>query len=54
MAAEYRSVHTEMWRADDWFQELPLDARLFWIYLFTNPSASVAGIYRLPHSHDGI
>jgi hypothetical protein len=48
MAAEYRSVHTEMWRADDWFQTLPTDARLLWIYLFTNPSASVAGIYKLP------
>jgi hypothetical protein len=48
MAAEYRSVHTEMWRADDWFQILPTDARLLWIYLFTNPSASVSGIYKLP------
>ena len=48
MAAEYRSVHTEMWRADDWFQTLPTDARLLWIYLFTNPSASVSGIYKLP------
>jgi len=37
-----------MWRADDWFQALPTDARLFWVYLFTNPSASVSGIYKLP------
>lgn len=37
-----------MWREDDWFQELPVDGRLLWIYLFTNPSASAAGIYRLP------
>lgn len=48
MAAEYRSVQTGMWREDEWFQTLELDARLFWMYLFTNPSASVAGIYRLP------
>ena len=48
MAAEYRSVQTRMWREDEWFQELEIDARLFWIYLFTNPSASPAGIYRLP------
>jgi len=37
-----------MWREDDWFQELDIEARLLWIYLFTNPSASPAGIYRLP------
>jgi DnaD/phage-associated family protein len=37
-----------MWREDDWFQGLPTDARLLFIYLFTNPSASIAGIYRLP------
>jgi hypothetical protein len=46
--ADYRNVQTRMWRADEWFQDLPTDARLFWIYLFTNPSARVAGIYRLP------
>ena len=46
--ADYRSIQTRMWRSDEWFQELPTDARLFWIYLFTNPSARVAGIYRLP------
>jgi hypothetical protein len=46
--ADYRSVQTRMWREDDWFQELDVEARLFWIYLFTNPSASPAGIYRLP------
>lgn len=48
MTAEFRSVHTRMWREDEWFQELPTDARLLFIYLFTNPSASVCGIYRLP------
>lgn len=48
MTAEYRSVQTRMWREDDWFQSLDTDARLLFIYLFTNPSASIAGIYRLP------
>ncbi len=48
MTAEYRSVQTRMWREDDWFQDQPIDARLLFIYLFTNPSASVSGIYRLP------
>lgn len=46
--ADYRSVQTRMWREDEWFQELDVEARLLWIYLFTNPSASPAGIYRLP------
>lgn len=45
--ADYRSVQTRMWREDEWFQELDVEARLLWIYLFTNPSASPAGIYRL-------
>jgi hypothetical protein len=44
---DYRSVKVQMWRADEWFQDLPTDARLFWVYLFTNPSARVAGIYKL-------
>ncbi len=48
MSSDYRSVQTRMWREDEWFQELDVHARLFWIYLFTNPSASPAGIYRLP------
>ena len=48
MGADYRSIQTRMWREDEWFQSLEVDARLFWIYLFTNPSASPAGIYRLP------
>lgn len=47
MTAEYRSVQTRMWREDEWFQSQPTDARLLFIYLFTNPSASVSGIYRL-------
>lgn len=48
MTAEFRSVQTRIWREDDWFQSLSTDARLLFIYLFTNPSASIAGIYRLP------
>jgi DnaD/phage-associated family protein len=48
MTAEFRSVQTRMWREDDWFQGLETDARLLFIYLFTNPSASISGIYRLP------
>lgn len=47
MAADYRSVQTRMWREDEWFENLDTEARLFWIYLFTNPSSSPAGIFRL-------
>lgn len=43
----FRSVQTSMWRVDGWFETLSTDARLLWIYLFTNPSSSPAGIYRL-------
>ena len=46
--ADFRSVKCAMWREDDWFQSLAADERLLFIYLFTNPSASVAGIYKLP------
>lgn len=45
--ADFRSVQTRMWREDEWFDELDIEARLFWIYLFTNPSSSPAGIFRL-------
>lgn len=48
MGAEFRSVHTRMWREDEWFQSLDTEGRLLFIYLFTNPSASISGIYRLP------
>jgi hypothetical protein len=46
--ADFRKVKCSMWRSDEWFQELPTDARLLWIYLFTNASTSVAGIYKIP------
>lgn len=45
--ADFRTVQTRLWREDDWFQTLPLDGRLLWIYLFTNPSANASGLYRL-------
>jgi hypothetical protein len=45
--AEYRTLHTKIWQ-DEWFCELEPDAKVLFIYLITNPSASVAGIYRKP------
>ena len=46
--AEFRSIHCKTWR-DDWFSELPTDAKLLWLHLITNQSTSVSGIYQLPH-----
>jgi hypothetical protein len=46
--ADYRTVKTAMWAQDEWFMDLPIDAKLLWLYLFTNAHASVAGIYKLP------
>ncbi len=45
--AEYRTILTRIWD-DPWFCALEDDdAKLFWIYLFSNSRASVAGIYLL-------
>ena len=46
--ADFRKVSPDMWRSDEWFQELPTDGRLLWIYLFTGPSVSISGIYKIP------
>lgn len=45
--AEFRQIHTRIWK-DDWFSELDLDARLLFIYLFSNEQAEVGGVYELP------
>jgi hypothetical protein len=44
--ANYRQVHTKIWK-DGWFLGLRPDEKLFFIYLFTNDSASIAGIYEI-------
>jgi DnaD/phage-associated family protein len=45
--ADFRNIHTRIW-TDSWFCELPADAKLLFIYLFSNPNASVCGMYELP------
>ena len=45
--AEFRTVQTRIWRGDEWFQTLPTDGRLLWLYLFTNESANASGSYRI-------
>jgi hypothetical protein len=44
---QFRTVRCDMWRKDDWFSDLAPDAKLLWIYTFTNDSTSPAGIYRI-------
>lgn len=45
--AEFRNIHTRIW-TDAWFAELEPDEKLLFIYLFSNASASVCGMYELP------
>lgn len=47
MANQFRTVRCDMWRKDEWFCELAPDAKLVWIYAFTNEATSPAGIYRI-------
>jgi len=47
--AEFRQLHVRMWK-DAWFITLEPQAKLLWIYLFSNAQASVSGIYELPIS----
>lgn len=44
--AKYRQIHTKIWK-DTWFLELEPKYKLFFIYLFSNELASIAGIYEL-------
>jgi hypothetical protein len=45
--AEFRQIHTRIWK-DDWFSELSQDAKLLFVYLFSNEQAEVGGVYELP------
>ncbi len=45
--ADFRNIHTRIW-TDAWFCELEPDEKLLFIYLFSNPNASVCGMYELP------
>jgi DnaD/phage-associated family protein len=45
--AEFRNIHTRIW-ADAWFSELKPDEKLLFVYLFSNPNASVCGMYEMP------
>ena len=45
--ANYRQIHVSIWK-DEWFLDLEPEEKLLFIYLFSNESTSLAGIYRIP------
>lgn len=49
MMANYRQIHTQIWR-DNWFLELRPDEKLLFIYLFSNDNSNLAGIYEIHES----
>ena len=44
--ANYRQIHTQIWR-DNWFLDLEPDEKLLFIYLFSNDSTNLAGLYEI-------
>lgn len=43
----YRRIHTKIW-SDNWFSGLETNTKLLFIYLFSNETTSISGIYELP------
>jgi hypothetical protein len=44
--ANYRQIHVSIWK-DEWFLDLEPDEKLLFIYLFSNESTSLSGLYKL-------
>lgn len=44
--ANFRQIHVSIWK-DSWFCELSPDEKLLFIYLFSNESTSLSGIYKI-------
>lgn len=44
--ALYRQIHTKIW-ADSWFESLLPEAKLLFIYLFSNEQTSPSGLYQI-------
>ena len=42
----YRMVDTETW-TDPWFEDLSVEAKLLFLYLWTNNRCNSAGMYRI-------
>lgn len=51
--ADFRTIYTRIW-TDAWFSELEPDAKLMFIYLFSNPNASICGMYEMPRRNISI
>ncbi len=45
--ANYRQIHVSIWK-DEWFMELNPQEKVLFIYLFSNESTSLTGLYKLP------
>ncbi len=43
----YRQIHVKIWK-DSWFIDKTVEQKLHYIYLFSNSSAGISGIYELP------
>lgn len=43
--SKHRVVKSEFW-VDDYFEDLPIKERYFFLYLLTNPDTNILGIYR--------
>ena len=44
--ADYRQIHTLIWK-DDWFVELTPNEKLLFIYLFSNSNSNLGGLYKI-------
>lgn len=44
--ANYRQIHVSIWK-DEWFLDLEPDEKLLFVYLFSNESTSLSGIYKI-------
>lgn len=41
-----RSINTKIWD-DPWFESIPTEQKLFWVYLLTNRNTNMLGVYEL-------
>ena len=44
--ANFRQIHTQIWK-DDWFVDLTPEEKILFIYLFSNESSTICGLYKI-------